>query len=145
MPADKEYDIIFAGGMSRVAGPPEVILILVTAGTAACVAAGRLAEADPTLRILVRPISLPSSFENAQAFFPQLLEAGAHTLGVAAHVEPYRFVTHLVPDNPTVTPYAAAPSPAVGGRSIIVPAGHCVGGGSSVNCTSNPCTRIGGH
>ncbi|KAL1696896.1 alcohol oxidase-like protein [Schizophyllum commune] len=97
MPADKEYDIIFAG-----------------AGTAACVAAGRLAEADPTLRIL-------------------LLEAGAHTLGVAAHVEPYRFVTHLVPDSLTVTPYAATPSPAVGGRSIIVPAGHCVGGGSSVN------------
>ncbi|KAL1753176.1 alcohol oxidase-like protein, partial [Schizophyllum commune] len=97
MPADREYDIIFAG-----------------AGTAACVAAGRLAAADPSLRIL-------------------LLEAGAHTLGVAAHVEPYRFVTHLVPDSLTVTPYAATPSPAVGGRSIIVPAGHCVGGGSSVN------------
>ncbi|KAI5836378.1 alcohol oxidase-like protein [Schizophyllum commune Tattone D] len=97
MPANKEYDIVFAG-----------------AGTAACVAAGRLAAADPTLRIL-------------------LLEAGAHTLGVAAHVEPYRFVTHLVPDSLTVTPYAATPSPAVGGRSIIVPAGHCVGGGSSVN------------
>ncbi|KAI5886021.1 alcohol oxidase-like protein [Schizophyllum commune H4-8] len=97
MPANKEYDIIFAG-----------------AGTAACVAAGRLAAADPTLRIL-------------------LLEAGPHTLGLAAHIEPYRFVTHLVPESLTVTPYASTPSPAVGGRSIIVPAGHCVGGGSSVN------------
>ncbi|KAL1739826.1 alcohol oxidase-like protein [Schizophyllum fasciatum] len=97
MSSTREYDIIFAG-----------------AGTAACVAAGRLAAADPKLKIL-------------------LLEAGPHTLGLAAHVEPYRFVTHLAPESATVTPFASAPSAAVGGRSIIVPAGHCVGGGSSVN------------
>ncbi|KAL1724492.1 alcohol oxidase-like protein [Schizophyllum commune] len=97
MSARKEYDIIFAG-----------------AGTAACVAAGRLAAADPSLEIL-------------------LLEAGPHTLGLEAHVEPYRFVTHLAPGSATVTPYVSSPAPAVPNRSIVVPVGHCVGGGSSVN------------
>ncbi|KAI5886016.1 alcohol oxidase-like protein [Schizophyllum commune H4-8] len=97
MSVRKEYDIIFAG-----------------AGTAACVAAGRLAAADPSLRIL-------------------LLEAGPHTLGLAAHVEPYRFVTHLAPESATVTPYVSSPSAALANRSIVVPVGHCVGGGSSVN------------
>ncbi|KAL1726098.1 alcohol oxidase-like protein [Schizophyllum commune] len=95
--ARKDYDIIFAG-----------------AGTAACVAAGRLAAADPSLRIL-------------------LLEAGPHTIGLEAHVEPYRFVTHLAPQSATVTPCVSSPAPAVANRSIVVPVGHCVGGGSSVN------------
>jgi choline dehydrogenase-like flavoprotein len=93
-----EYDIIFAGG-----------------GTCACVTAGRLAAADPNLRIL-------------------LIEAGKNTKGLQAHVQPARYPSHLAPHSTTMTFHESQPSPALGGRAAIVPIGHCVGGGSSVNC-----------
>ncbi|KDQ24410.1 hypothetical protein PLEOSDRAFT_1067243 [Pleurotus ostreatus PC15] len=92
-----EYDIIFAGG-----------------GTVACVAAGRLAEADPSLRIL-------------------LIEQGPHTRNLPAHIHPARFIANLVPTSSVFTFHVAQPSEALLGRAPIVPAGRCVGGGSSVN------------
>ncbi|KAJ7170886.1 GMC oxidoreductase-domain-containing protein [Mycena crocata] len=92
------FDIIFAGG-----------------GTSGCLIAGRLAAADPTLRILI-------------------LEAGEHTRGLLAHTQPGRFGTHLDPKSTTVTfNVATKPSQDVGGRSIVVPSARCIGGGSSVN------------
>lgn len=94
-----EYDIIFAGG-----------------GTCACVTAGRLAAADPELRIL-------------------LIEAGKNTKGLQDHVQPARYPSHLAPHSTTVTFHESRPSEALGGRTAIVPIGHCVGGGSSVNFT----------
>ncbi|KAG1768033.1 GMC oxidoreductase-domain-containing protein [Suillus placidus] len=96
-PILSEFDIIFAGG-----------------GTTACVAAGRLAACDPSLKILI-------------------LEAGEHTLDQAAHVQPYQYVTHQAPTSTTLTPNVGNPSPRLNNRAPIVHCGHCVGGGSSVN------------
>lgn len=95
--ATKQYDIIFAG-----------------AGTAACVAAGRLAAADPSLKIL-------------------LVEAGPHTHGLDAHVQPYRYVSNLAPGSTTIGAYVSPPSPAVGDRPIVIVTGQCVGGASAIN------------
>ncbi|KAI5836369.1 alcohol oxidase-like protein [Schizophyllum commune Tattone D] len=94
-----QFDIIFAGG-----------------GCAACVAAGRLAAADPSLKILI-------------------LEAGEHTKDLDAHIQPFRYFSHLAPTSKTVTFNIGKPSPTIGGRSIITPSGRCLGGGSSVNFT----------
>ena len=51
------YDIIFVGGtIPSNFTPPELVqLVLITGvgGATACVTAGRLAEADPSLKILV--------------------------------------------------------------------------------------------
>ncbi|KDQ20453.1 hypothetical protein BOTBODRAFT_169207 [Botryobasidium botryosum FD-172 SS1] len=98
MPApEPEYDIIFAGG-----------------GAAGCLAAGRLAAADPSLKIL-------------------LIENGPHTRENQAHVQPGLFLSHLRPDSTTVRFMVSKESEALGGRSLTVPTGQCVGGGSSVN------------
>ncbi|EMD35142.1 hypothetical protein CERSUDRAFT_139982 [Gelatoporia subvermispora B] len=93
------YDIVIAGG-----------------GTAGCIIAGRLAAADPSLKILV-------------------IEAGPPTLDDVLHTQPARYLYHLRPDSTTVKFNVGKPSPHVAGRSIIVPCGQCVGGGSSVNFT----------
>ncbi|KAH7926097.1 alcohol oxidase [Leucogyrophana mollusca] len=98
-PAYPEYDIIFAGG-----------------GTAACLAASRLADADSSLKILV-------------------LEQGLHTRNIDTHTQPGRYPSHLAPSSQTVTFNVANPSEELGGRCLITPSGRCVGGGSSVNFT----------
>ncbi|KAG0694896.1 GMC oxidoreductase-domain-containing protein [Suillus ampliporus] len=92
-----EFDIIFAGG-----------------GTTACVVAGRLAECDPSLKILI-------------------LEGGQHTLDKDVHVQPYQYFTHLGATSTAMTLNVGNPSPSLNGRAPIVPCGRCVGGGSSVN------------
>ncbi|KAG1750334.1 GMC oxidoreductase-domain-containing protein [Suillus paluster] len=92
-----EFDIIFAGG-----------------GTTACVVAGRLAECDPSLRILI-------------------LEGGQHTLNKAAHVQPYQYFTHQASSSTTMTFNVGNPTSRLNGRAPIVHCAHCVGGGSSVN------------
>ncbi|KAF7796088.1 hypothetical protein EIP86_007259 [Pleurotus ostreatoroseus] len=94
---DPEYDLIVAGG-----------------GTAGCIVAGRLAAADPKLRILV-------------------LEAGPGTKDDLAHIQPARFITHYVPTANTVRFHFSQPSDALGGRPLPVIAGQCLGGGSSIN------------
>ncbi|TFK36631.1 alcohol oxidase-like protein [Crucibulum laeve] len=99
MATDIEYDIVFAGG-----------------GASGCLIAGRLAAADPSLKILI-------------------LEAGEHTLNLPAHTQPVRFFTHLQPGSTTVSFNVSKPSPYVNGRSIVTPSGRCLGGGSSVNFT----------
>lgn len=84
-------------------------------GVASCVIAGRLADADPALKILV-------------------VEAGPHTQDDPVHTQPARYGSHLVPGAKTMTFHVTAPEEAMDGRRSIVPAGHCVGGGSAVNC-----------
>ncbi|GJE92907.1 GMC oxidoreductase [Phanerochaete sordida] len=95
--APAEFDVIFAGG-----------------GTSSCLIASRLADADPTLRILI-------------------LESGGHTKDDLAHIQPARFLSHLAPTSTTVSFMVANPEPALLGRQTVVPCGNCVGGGSSVN------------
>jgi len=93
----KEVDIIFAGG-----------------GTAACVAAGRLAAANPGLEILV-------------------VEQGPNNLNNPMVVTPALFMAHLAPDSKTATFWKGNKSSALNGRSPIVPTGQVLGGGSSIN------------
>ncbi|KAF9004034.1 GMC oxidoreductase-domain-containing protein [Cyathus striatus] len=90
------YDIIFAGG-----------------GAAACVTAGRLAEADPSLKILV-------------------VESGPHTRELQEHVQPARAFSNFILSK-AFTFHVGQPSDSVAGRSVVVPSGRCLGGGSSVN------------
>ncbi|KAJ4465377.1 GMC oxidoreductase-domain-containing protein [Lentinula edodes] len=90
------YDIVFAGG-----------------GTAACIIAGRLAQADSSLKILV-------------------IEAGPHSFNLHNHVQPARYLNSLVQGH-TVTLHNSVHSEALGGRSVSIPSGCCVGGGSAVN------------
>ncbi|KAJ7237305.1 GMC oxidoreductase-domain-containing protein, partial [Mycena haematopus] len=92
-----DFDIIFAGG-----------------GAAGCLIAGRLASADPSLRILI-------------------LEAGPHTRDLEAHTQPAWFYSHLAPTSTTASFHVSKPSQNLAGRSLVVPAGKCLGGGGSIN------------
>jgi hypothetical protein len=58
----------------------------------------------------------------------------AHTRDVPNHVQPARFFRSLVHPTETFTFHVAKPSPALRDRSVIVPTGRALGGGSSVNC-----------
>ncbi|KAI9570612.1 GMC oxidoreductase-domain-containing protein [Boletus coccyginus] len=92
-----EFDIIFAGG-----------------GTTACVIAGRLAAADPALKILI-------------------VESGQHSRDVPQHVQPCRYLENLAPNSTTVSFHVAKPSSHLNGRAAVVACGRSVGGGSAVN------------
>jgi alcohol oxidase len=84
-------------------------------GTAGCVLASRLAAANPDLHIVI-------------------LEAGPVTYNDPAHTQPARFPSNLAPGSRTVRVHTSRPSAALGGRSVAVPCGQCLGGGGSVNC-----------
>lgn len=92
-----EVDIIFAGG-----------------GTAACVAAGRLAKANPDLKIL-------------------LVEGGRNNFNDPTVTNPAVYLSHLAPDSKTALFYKAKPSKHLNGREAVVPMGGILGGGSSIN------------
>jgi len=76
--------------------------------------------ADPDLRILV-------------------LEAGLTTQNDPAHRYAARSIWHIAPGSRTVREHASRPSAALGGRSVPVHAGQCLGGGGSINCAFSPC------
>ncbi|KAI0091334.1 alcohol oxidase-like protein [Irpex rosettiformis] len=92
----------------------EYDIIIAGGGTTACVIAGRLSDADPNLKILI-------------------VEAGPHIQDDLAHIQPGRCLTHLVPSSITATFMVANPEEELAGRQMIVPHGHCVGGGSAIN------------
>ncbi|KAG0702250.1 GMC oxidoreductase-domain-containing protein [Suillus ampliporus] len=92
----------------------EFDIIFAGGGATACVVAGRLVASDPSLKILV-------------------LEAGDHTLNKASHVQPYQYPFHIAPTSTTVTFNIGNPTPSLNGRALIVPSGHSVGGGSTIN------------
>ncbi|KAJ7156201.1 GMC oxidoreductase-domain-containing protein [Mycena filopes] len=97
-PPPSEYDIIFAGG-----------------GTAACVTAGRLASADPTLRILI-------------------VENGRATKEHAEHIQPARWVANITdPESETFTFHSANPGRNLDGRVPTASNANCVGGASGIN------------
>lgn len=84
-------------------------------GTAACIVAGRLAEADPNLSILV-------------------IEGGQDNRGNPSIENPVFFLDHLQPTSKTAIFYKAAnKSEKCAGRELIVPSGGVLGGGSSIN------------
>jgi len=92
-----DVDIIFAGG-----------------GTAACVAAGRLAKANPDLKIL-------------------LVEGGKNNFNDPTVINPAVYLSHLAPDSTNAIFYKSKASKHLGGREAIVPMGGMLGGGSSIN------------
>ena len=82
-------------------------------GTAGCVVAARLADADRDLEILV-------------------VERGPNNqMPTVEH--PAAFFSHLAPDSKTAHFNVAEPSPLVGDRALVVPSGSVLGGGSSIN------------
>ncbi|KAJ7035908.1 alcohol oxidase [Mycena alexandri] len=89
-------------------------VIFAGGGAAASIIAGSLSAAAPNLRILV-------------------LEGGPTTREKLEHIQPARYFTHLAPYSTTEQFVVSNPSDAVAGRSIVIPVGKCVGGGSSVN------------
>lgn len=89
-------------------------LISHSGGTAACVAAGRLAVADPSLSIL-------------------LVEGGRNNYNDPTVVNPAMYMAHLAPDSQTAIFYESNPEETLNGRKAIVPSGGILGGGSSIN------------
>ena len=87
-----------------------------TGGTAACVVASRLTDADPNLRVL-------------------LLEAGPSTYNNPAHTVPLNYLSNLAPGSRTIRAHVSQPSVALGDRTTSVLCGQCLGGGGSVNST----------
>ncbi|CAE6486986.1 unnamed protein product [Rhizoctonia solani] len=94
---DKEADIIFVGG-----------------GTSACVAAGRLAAANPDLEIL-------------------LIEQGPDNFKDPSVSTPALFPTHLSPESKTALFWRGTKSEATNGRETGSMGGGIFGGGSSIN------------
>ncbi|PPR03907.1 hypothetical protein CVT24_008099 [Panaeolus cyanescens] len=95
-PQAAQYDIIFAGG-----------------GPCSCIAASRLLESDPSLKILI-------------------IEYGSHVTNETRHVQPGQFM-RMQADGEVLHFHVGKPSAALGGRSPIVPTGKAVGGASVVN------------
>ena len=87
-----------------------------TGGTAACVVASRLTDADANLRVL-------------------LLEAGPSTYNNPAHTVPLNVISNFAPGSRTMRVHVSQLSAALGDRTTSVYCGQCLGGGGSVNST----------
>jgi alcohol oxidase len=83
-------------------------------GTAGCILAGRLSQADPSLSILV-------------------VERGKNNFNDPTVTNPAVFLKHLAPDSKNAIFYKGKRSEKLGGRAPVVPAGGILGGGSSIN------------
>lgn len=92
----------------------EVDVIIAGGGTAGCIVAGRLAEANPGLSILV-------------------IEGGPDNYDIPSVVIPVIFASNLLPESTTTLFYKAASSKYLANREHIVPSGGCLGGSSSIN------------
>ncbi|KAJ7045906.1 alcohol oxidase [Mycena alexandri] len=98
----------------QVVVAPTYDIIFAGGGAAASIIAGSLSAASPSLKILV-------------------LEGGPTTRDKLEHIQPARYFSHLSPYSTTEQFVVSNPSDAVAGRSIVIPVGKCIGGGSSVN------------
>jgi choline dehydrogenase-like flavoprotein len=83
-------------------------------GTAGCILASRLSQADPSLSILV-------------------VEGGKNNFNDPTVTNPAVFLGHLAPDSKNAIFYKGKKSDKLGGRAPIVPTGGILGGGSSIN------------
>ena len=83
-------------------------------GLTACVVAGRLAEADRNLSILV-------------------IEQGKNNYGIPDVVHPALYPRNLFPSSGLTLFWQGNKSPLLNDRSPIVPSGGTLGGGSSIN------------
>ena len=53
-----------------------------------------------------------------------------------AHIQPARYLGHLLPGSKTAKFYQSKLSKHTGGKPHFFQVGNCVGGGSSINCVS---------
>ena len=83
-------------------------------GTAGCIIASRLADADPNLSILV-------------------VEGGPNNHNDPMIIHPAFFFGNLAPGTKTISFYAGNKSEHLGNRELVVPTANILGGGSSVN------------
>jgi choline dehydrogenase-like flavoprotein len=109
-----DVDIVVAGGTWSVQNHYDMHPNSLLGGTAACVLAGRLQQADPSLSILIIEAG-PSDYQN-----PCITVPGLCLLNTK--LEPNRFLS-----------YQSKANPHLAGRSSIVLTGGCLGGGSAVN------------
>ncbi|KAL7269090.1 Alternative oxidase, mitochondrial precursor [Rhizina undulata] len=94
--------------------PNEVDIIVCGGGSCGCVVAGRLANLDPKLKVL-------------------LIEAGESNLNNPWIFRPGIYPRNMKLDSKTASFYYSKPSEHLGGRRAIVPCAHVLGGGSSIN------------
>ncbi|KAI1802886.1 putative alcohol oxidase [Daldinia bambusicola] len=92
----------------------EVDVIVVGGGTAGCIVASRLSDADRNLSVL-------------------LIESGQNNYELPTIVHPILFMHHLAPTSTSALFYQAVQEEKVGNRQLVVPTGSILGGGSSVN------------
>ncbi|KAK7409602.1 hypothetical protein QQX98_008197 [Neonectria punicea] len=92
----------------------EVDIIIAGGGTAGCIIASRLAEADPTISIL-------------------MIEQGKNNFNVETVIYPALFERNTKPDSDTALFWKANKSPQLADREPIVETGGILGGGSSIN------------
>ncbi|KAH7037509.1 alcohol oxidase-like protein [Microdochium trichocladiopsis] len=93
----KEVDVIVAGG-----------------GTAGCIVASRLSDADPNLSILV-------------------IEGGQNNHNLPEIVNPLLYLSNIAPTSKNALFWKARKSNYLADREVIVPTGGVLGGGSSIN------------
>ncbi|KAJ7278949.1 putative glucose dehydrogenase [Mycena rebaudengoi] len=92
----------------------EVDVIIAGGGTAGCVVAARLADADPNLSILI-------------------IEGGPDNFQNPTVVHPIFFLSHLMPTSRMTLFYKGSRSGFTADRDMTVPSGGVLGGGSSIN------------
>lgn len=112
-----EVDVIVAGGnfpQRRAQITSLAYSQIIIGGTAGCVVASRLAEADPKLSVL-------------------LIEQGMNNHNVPEVVHPALFPRNLFLDSKNTLFWKGNKAPQLADRDPIVPSGGILGGGSSIN------------
>ncbi|KAI4747089.1 alcohol oxidase p68 [Aureobasidium sp. EXF-12298] len=94
--------------------PDEVDIIVTGGGSCGCVVAGRLANLDHNLQVM-------------------LIEAGESNLNNPWVYRPGIYPRNMKLDSKTASFYYSRPSEWLGGRRAVVPCAHILGGGSSIN------------
>ncbi|KAL2358498.1 alcohol oxidase p68 [Cryomyces antarcticus] len=94
--------------------PDEVDIIVCGGGSCGCVVAGRLANLDHNLQVM-------------------LIEAGENNLNNPWVYRPGIYPKNMKLDSKTASFYYSRPSEWLGGRRAVVPCAHILGGGSSIN------------
>ncbi|RWQ97353.1 putative choline dehydrogenase [Paecilomyces variotii] len=92
----------------------EADIVVAGGGTTGLIVACRLAKADPTLSIVV-------------------LESGIETRNNPLIVNPAMYIHNLFPPSKTAAFYKSRAREELGGRELVIVAGGCLGGGSSIN------------
>jgi len=106
--------LLEVGHLTPSIASPLSLTFIFTGGLAGCVVAGRLAEADPKLTILI-------------------IEQGPNSYEVPEVVHPGLYPRNLFPTSKYTLFWQGNESPQLAGRKPIVPSGGTLGGGSAIN------------